>query len=270
MTQQVTDTREREAELRRLPEEGSCAVRLTSVSMSYSSKEGTTDVLKDLSLDIRQGDFVSLVGRSGYGKSTLLSLIGGLAKATGGEIEVEGHRVKGPQTQLGFVFQVPTLLGWRSALDNVMLQAEAKGLSRKDALGRASQLLKAVGLDGFMDRRPGELSGGMQQRVGVCRALLHDPSILLMDEPFSALDEITRDDMNVQLQALWLSDVRTVLFVTHSIREAAFLSDRVIVLAGRPASVVCDLNIDLPRPRTLEMREESQFGRYVLEVRNAL
>jgi NitT/TauT family transport system ATP-binding protein len=246
------------------------AVRLAAVSKRYGGKGPQVDVLSSISLDVARGEFVSLVGRSGCGKSTLLAMIGGLTRATGGSVEVDGRPVSGPQTELGFVFQAPTLLRWRTALDNVLLQAEAKKLPKAQARKRAHELLEAAGIGTAAGLRPAQLSGGMQQRVGICRALLHDPEILLMDEPFSALDEITRDDMNLQLQDLWLLDTRTVIFVTHSIAEAAFLSDRVVVFSGRPARVALDLQIDLPRPRSLDVREEPVFGEYVRRLRAAL
>jgi len=246
------------------------AIRLNSVAKRYGGKAAEVDVLTDVSLDVGRGEFVSLVGRSGCGKSTLLAMIGGLTPATGGSVEVDGRKVTGPQTELGFVFQSPTLLRWRTALDNVLLQAEAKKLPRAHARKRAHELLEAAGIGAAAGLRPGQLSGGMQQRVGICRALLHDPDILLMDEPFSALDEITRDDMNLQLQDLFMLDTRTVIFVTHSIAEAAFLSDRVVVFSGRPARVALDLRIDLPRPRSLDVREEPVFGEYVRRLRAAL
>jgi NitT/TauT family transport system ATP-binding protein len=246
------------------------SIRLTNVSKHYVTRTGQMPAVHEVSLDIRAGEFVSLVGKSGCGKSTLLNMVGGLISHTGGEILIDERAVTGPQTQFGFVFQNATLLRWRSALTNVLLQAEAKHLPRDRARARAIELLESVGLGEAIDRRPGQLSGGMQQRVGICRALLHDPQTLLMDEPFSALDEITRDEMNVQLQDLWLSSRRTVLFVTHSIAEAVYLSDRVVVLAGHPSGVALDLPIDLPRPRPLSVREEVVFGEYVRTVRAAL
>lgn len=246
------------------------AIRLEGVAKRYTGRSGVVEALRDVSLEIGRGEFVSLVGKSGCGKSTLLSIIGGLDAPTAGRVEVDDRAVTVPQTQLGFVFQAPTLLRWRSTLDNVLLQAEAKRLPRAAARLRAMQLLESVGLAGAAGRRSHHLSGGMQQRVGICRALLHDPATLLMDEPFSALDEITRDEMNLQLQSLWLSDNRTVVFVTHSIAEAAFLSDRVIVLGGRPSGVALDLRIDLPRPRPLDVRESPLFGEYVRALRAAL
>ena len=246
------------------------SIVLSSVTKSFATKNHHVHALSNVSLDIAPGEFVSLVGKSGCGKSTLLAMVGGLIPVTSGTIEVDGRGVSGPQTGFGFVFQAPTLLRWRSALANVMLQAEAKGMPKAAAELRARELLESVGLEKAIHQRPGQLSGGMQQRVGICRALLHDPATFLMDEPFSALDEITRDEMSMQLQNLWLEKRRTVLFVTHSIAEAVYLSDRVIVLSGHPSHVALDLTIDLPRPRELGVREEPEFGKYVRSVRAAL
>lgn len=246
------------------------SIVLASVSKSFATKNRHVHALRDVSLNIARGEFVSLVGKSGCGKSTLLAMVGGLIPASSGAIQVDGQEVSGPQTDFGFVFQAPTLLRWRTALANVLLQAEAKRLPKAEAEQRARSLLESVGLGNALHQRPGQLSGGMQQRVGICRALLHDPATFLMDEPFSALDEITRDEMCVQLQELWLAKKRTVLFVTHSIAEAVFLSDRVIVLADHPSRVALDLTVDLPRPRDLAVREEPEFGKYVRSVRAAL
>lgn len=271
MIQSVTDhVREPTADEPAIAAAVGSSIRLAGVCKQYTTRAGRVPALQDVSLEIAAGEFVSFVGKSGCGKSTLLSMIGGLIPRSAGEIEVDGAPVRGPQTQFGFVFQAATLLRWRSSLSNVLLQAEAKGIAREAARKRALELLDSVGLGAAAHQRPNQLSGGMQQRVGICRALLHDPSTLLMDEPFSALDEITRDDMNAQLQQLWLASRRTVLFVTHSIAEAVYLSDRVIVLAGRPAGVALDVRIDLPRPRDLSLREEPQFGEYVRKVRAAL
>jgi NitT/TauT family transport system ATP-binding protein len=178
--------------------------------------------------------------------------------------------VERPQAQVGFVFQNPVLLEWRSALKNVMLQAEARGLDRSQATDNAMRLLAQVGLQGFEDKRPYELSGGMQQRVSICRALLHDPRLVLMDEPFGALDAITRDQMAVDLQGLWAAGAKTVVFVTHSVEEAVFLSDRVLVMSSRPGRIISNVRVRLSRPRRLRMRSSGEFLRYASEIREAL
>jgi len=180
---------------------------------------------------------------------------------------LHGREVRGPQTELGIVFQAPLLLEWRDALANVMLQAEARRVDRRKAEPHARQLLASVGLAGSEHKRPSELSGGMQQRVAICRALLHDPEVILMDEPFGALDALTRDQMNIDLQRLWSSGEKTVLFVTHSISEAVFLSDRVIVMSPAPGTISLDLRVDLPRPRRVAMREIPQFAALIQQIR---
>jgi NitT/TauT family transport system ATP-binding protein len=202
---------------------------------------------------------VSLVGPSGCGKSTLLRCIAGLERITAGLLKVDGHTVREPPEKLGIVFQRDVLLDWRSVLDNVLLPIEFRGLARRDYEARARDLLEMIGLAGFERRYPWELSGGMRQRVAICRALIDDPSILLMDEPFAALDAFTRDELNLELQNLWLKSPKTVVFVTHNIGEAVFLGDRVVVMARRPGRVEAVLEVDLPRPRPLAMRDTPQF-----------
>src|SRR5262245_54396279 len=194
---------------------------------------------------MRPGEFVSVVGPSGCGKSTLLLMVAGLIRITSGTITIGDIQVTKPYTDLGIVFQEPVLLDWRKVLGNVLIQAEIrKGMDKKRLRARAQELLDLVGLNGFEDRYPFELSGGMRQRVSICRALLHDPPLLLMDEPFGALDALTRDQLNLDLQSIWLGSEKTVMFVTHSISEAVFLSDRVAVFSPRPGRVVEMLDID--------------------------
>ncbi len=216
--------------------------------------------LDHVSIEGRTGEFLSILGPSGCGKSTLLMIAAGLMAPSGGSVVIEGRVVKAPRTDIGIVFQSPVLLEWRSALMNVLLQAEARRMDRDAASRRARELLASVGLAGFEDKYPHELSGGMRQRVSICRALIHAPEYLLMDEPFGALDQLTRDQLVLDLQALWNARRMSVLFITHSIAEAVFLSDRVIVMTPRPGRIDRIIEIDLPRPRTLAMRESAEFA----------
>jgi NitT/TauT family transport system ATP-binding protein len=241
---------------------------IENVGKVYETRGEPIVALQNCSLDLAPGEFVSVVGPSGCGKSTLMLMLAGLIPASSGRIEIGGSPVDGPYTDLGIVFQEPVLLDWRKVMGNVLLQVELRrGMSKKQYRERARELLALVGLEGFEDRYPFELSGGMRQRVSICRALLHDPPLLLMDEPFGALDALTRDQLNLDLQDIWLQSRKTVMFVTHSISEAVFLGDRVAVFSGRPGQVVEVLDIDLPRPRPLSIRETPEFGRYASEIR---
>ncbi len=242
-------------------------VRIDQAQKTYPTRSGEVHALAEVSLDIREGEFVSLLGPSGCGKSTLLKMVAGLISSSGGEIEIGGTTVRKPYTDLGIVFQEPVLLDWRRVMSNVLLQIDMRGLDRKKYAARAQELLSLVGLDGFENHYPYELSGGMRQRVAICRALVHEPPLLLMDEPFGALDALTRDQLNLDVQDIWLRTGKTVIFVTHSITEAVFLSDRVVVMSPRPGRVEQILDIDLPRPRSLNVRETPEFGRYTQEIR---
>jgi NitT/TauT family transport system ATP-binding protein len=243
-------------------------VSIRGVSKVYETRGDPILALQDCSLEMGAGEFVSVVGPSGCGKSTLMLMVAGLISSSSGSIEIGSSGVRGPYTDLGIVFQEPVLLDWRKVLGNVLLQVELrKGYDKRKYRARALELLDLVGLKGFEDRYPFELSGGMRQRVSICRALLHDPPLLLMDEPFGALDALSRDQLNLDLQSLWLKSKKTVMFVTHSISEAVFLGDRVVVFSGRPGRVVEVLDIDLPRPRHLSVRETPEFGRYAGEIR---
>jgi NitT/TauT family transport system ATP-binding protein len=208
---------------------------------------------------VQESEFVAIVGPSGCGKSTLLRMIAGLHLPTVGEIRIAGRAVTGPQTNLGIVFQSPVLLEWRTALDNVLVQIELRGLAPADFRDRALALLQQMGLAEFADRHPHELSGGMRQRVAIARALIHDAPLLLMDEPFGALDALTREQMRLDLEALWLASKKTVVFITHSIDEAVLLADRVVVMSPRPGRVELNLDIALPRPRGLDARRAREF-----------
>ena len=229
-----------------------------------------TVALDGIDLSIREGEFLAIVGPSGCGKSTFLRLIAGLTAPTSGSLELAGETVNGPQTALGVVFQSPVLLDWRNILDNVLIQVELRGLNPKSYRDKAMALLEQVGLAGFHDRYPRELSGGMRQRASIVRALIHDPPLLLMDEPFGALDAMTRDQMGVDIQKILRTTSSTVLFITHSITEAIFLSDRVLVFGPPPGRIVEEVVVDLPRPRRMAARETPEFGRYVRRVRDRL
>ncbi|HEX6439165.1 MAG TPA: ABC transporter ATP-binding protein [Candidatus Binatia bacterium] len=226
--------------------------------------------LEEVSFGVEPEEFVTVVGRSGCGKSTLLKITAGLLTATGGFVRISGTTVQGPLTNIGVVFQAPVLLAWRKALDNVLLQIEARGLNVDEYRKRALELLDLTGLRGFENKYPNELSGGMQQRVSISRALIHDPPLLLMDEPFGALDAITRDEMNLELLRIWSESKKTVLFITHSIPEAVFLGDRVVVMTPRPGRVAEIMTIDLPRPRTTALRDDHKFIGYVRKIRERL
>lgn len=223
--------------------------------------------VSDINLDIKEGEFVSIVGPSGCGKSTLMMIISGLIPPSSGSVHIGDVRVDRPFTDLGIVFQRDVLLDWRSVLGNVMLQADVRKLERATAIERAFRLLEMVGLEKAEAKRPYELSGGMRQRVAICRALLHDPPLLLMDEPFGALDALTRDQLNSDIAGLSETLGKTVVFVTHSISEAVFLSDRVVVMSASPGAVRDIVDIQLERPRTLSVRDSSTFADHMKEIR---
>jgi NitT/TauT family transport system ATP-binding protein len=242
------------------------AIEIDAVGKVYASSDGPVAALGCVSIDIRQGEFVSLLGPSGCGKTTLLRIVAGLEEASTGHINLHGRGLDG----LGFVFQRDVLLNWRTIIENVLLPIEFKGKRSTDYRDRAIELLGIFGLRGFENKRPWELSGGMRQRAAICRALIDEPELLLMDEPFGALDALTRDELNVELQSLWLRTRKTALFVTHSIPEAVFLSDRVIVISDKPGQIAEVLDIDFPRPRPLDIREEPKFGSYSRRLRAVL
>lgn len=243
-------------------------IDIDGVGKTFVGQDGEQIVaLEGTDLKIGRGEFVSIVGPSGCGKSTLLNLVAGLMETTIGEVRIDGAKVDGPYTDLGFAFQSDLLLDWRTVIRNVLLQCDMRGLDSKGHEARARELLKSVGLEGFEDKRPFELSGGMRQRVALCRALLLDPPMLMMDEPFGALDALTREQMQVDLLAMWQETRKTVLFVTHSISEAVFLSDRIIVMTPRPGRVREIIDVDLERPRDLNIRDTGEFGAIVHRVR---
>ena len=245
-----------------------CLVRIAGLQKIYKTRDGNDiHALKDIDLDIRAAEFISIVGPSGCGKTTLLKILAGILNRTAGEVVMAGRSMHGPSRELGVVFQAPVLLPWRTVLQNVMVPIQVQRRDRAVFEARAWALIAMVGLTGFEHKYPSELSGGMQQRVGICRALVHDPSFLLMDEPFGALDAMTRETMNEELQRLWRENRKTILLVTHSIPEAVYLADRVVVMTPRPGRIVDVIDIDLPRPRTLAMQNTPEFGRFVVAIR---
>lgn len=245
-------------------------VELRGVRKIYPSGGGAIEALSDITVDIRQGEFLTILGPSGCGKSTLLKCIAGLQDISGGTIRIRGEVVRSAPAGLGVVFQRDLLLDWRTVTDNILLSVEFLGLRRRDFVERTRQLLDRFGLGAYGHRYPWELSGGMRQRVAICRALLDNPDFLLMDEPFGALDAMTRDDLNIELQRLWLADRKTVLFITHSIAEAVLLSDRVLVMNRNPGRIAREFVIDLPRPRRLIDRDHPSFAHASAEINRAI
>jgi len=245
-------------------------IELTRVSKTYEARAGAIEALRSASLGVGAGEFVSLVGPSGCGKSTVLKLIGGLIKPTDGAITIADDQVVGPRRDVGVLFQTPVLFPWRDVLQNVILPAEIFGLDRSAAIATAKETLALVGLAGFEHAYPRELSGGMQQRVTLSRVLLTDPDVILMDEPFGALDEFTRERLNIELLRIWQDRRQSVVFVTHNIGEAVFLSDRVVVMAARPGRVLSIVDVPLERPRTVSMMRRPEFSQTVFSIREQL
>jgi NitT/TauT family transport system ATP-binding protein len=241
-------------------------IRLRNVGKRYDTKEGAIEACTDITLDIRQSEFVAVVGPSGCGKTTILKMVAGLVPHSSGSITVGGKAVERPLTDVGIVFQESILLDWRDVLSNVMLQIEIRGMERAAYEPVARNLLKATGLQGFENKKPYELSGGMRQRVSICRALVHDPPLLLMDEPFGALDALTREQISMDIQRVWMDKRKTALHITHSIPEAVLLADRVVVMGPRPGRIVEIIEIDLPRPRRLD-RLPPSFNDYAGRIR---
>ena len=239
------------------------AIEVVDLCKTYSTADSDIHALDGVSFRIAPGEFVSVLGPSGCGKTTVLRIIAGLNAPTRGVVRVDGAVVRGPQRKIGLVFQVPALMQWRTALQNVLLPAEILGLDRAASRARAKELLELVGLAEFAALYPRELSGGMQQRVAIARALAHDPAILLLDEPFSALDMMTRNQLNIELLRIWSERRKTSLLITHSIPEAIFLSDRIVVLGPRPARILDVVTVSLPRPRTAGVRVSLGFMQIV-------
>jgi NitT/TauT family transport system ATP-binding protein len=246
-------------------------IRLHAVEKTYRARTGDLiHALAPTTLTVGENEFVTLVGPSGCGKSTLLKLVAGLVPPTGGRIHVRDQEVREPFPDVGFVFQQPVLLPWRSVLDNVLFSVEMLGLDSRQYRKPAGDLLELTGLAGFETKYPRELSGGMQQRVAICRALLPDPGLLLMDEPFGALDALTREEMSLELLRIWEERRKTILFVTHSIPEAILLADRVVVMSSRPGRVARVITVDLPRPRTVDLEFDPRFKAHSDEVRGLI
>jgi len=243
------------------------AIVLEAVAKTYFGTEEAVQALAPVSLEVRPGEAVSVVGPSGCGKSTLLRLIAGIDQPSAGRVLVNGRPVTGPLTDVGIVFQRDLLLDWRRVLENVLLPAEIKRLDRAAARARAETLLLELGVADFAGAYPWQLSGGMRQRVAIARALLPNPSMLLLDEPFSALDALTRDQMNVILQQLQLSERVTTLLITHSITEAVFIADRVVVMSGRPGMVLDEIPVPFEKPRRLSLRESPAFTEIMRRIR---
>ena len=244
-------------------------ISVSNLDKTYRTKgRALVQALGGLSLDVGHGEFVTIVGQSGCGKTTFLKILAGLLARSGGSVTLRGRPVEGPSRDIGIVFQDPVLLPWRNVLDNVMLPVQVLGLDRTASRARARGLIELVGLGGFEDKYPHELSGGMRQRVALARALVHDPSLLLMDEPFGALDAMTREFMNLELLRIWRQAEKTVVFITHSIPEAVFLADRVVVMSARPGRIVEIVHVELPRPRDLDMMASDDFGVYTRKIRH--
>jgi NitT/TauT family transport system ATP-binding protein len=243
-------------------------IMIDGVDKTYAVDGNPITALENINIDIAPGEFISVVGPSGCGKSTLLKCVAGLQPISGGSISIQDTRVTAPPDNMAIVFQRDVLLDWRTVLDNVLIIVEFRGLRRQDYEKQALELLRKYGLDGYAHRFPWELSGGMRQRVAICRALIVEPELLLMDEPFGALDAMTRDDLNAELERLWFETRKTVIFITHGIDEAVYLGDRVVVMARNPGRIAEIVQIDIPRPRPLSIRQTEEFGKYVHHIRH--
>jgi NitT/TauT family transport system ATP-binding protein len=246
--------------------EGEPYIRLRQVGKTYDTKDGSVEACTGIDLDILRSQFIAIVGPSGCGKTTILKMVAGLVPYSAGEISVGGRRVDRPLTDVGIVFQESILLDWRDVLSNVLLQVDIRRMERATYEPVARHLLRSTGLEGFERKKPYELSGGMRQRVSICRALVHDPPLLLMDEPFGALDALTREQISMDIQRVWMEKRKTAIHITHSIPEAVLLADRVLVMGPRPGRIVEILDIDLPRPRRLD-RLPPRFNDYAGRIR---
>jgi NitT/TauT family transport system ATP-binding protein len=245
-------------------------ISIRGVRKTFVTREKTVNALAEVNLDIRPGEFVSFVGPSGCGKSTLLNIVAGLLSATDGTVTVDGEPLKGPRRDMAFMFQAAVLLPWRSVESNVLMPAEVMGLSKEEIRPKARRILETVGLGEFLDSLPSQLSGGMQQRVALARVLTYSPKVLLMDEPFGALDEFTREAMNIELMRIAEETGITILFVTHNVAEAVFLSHRVVVMSARPSRVAGVIDVPLAWPRPVEVMAERTFTDLTFEIRNLL
>jgi NitT/TauT family transport system ATP-binding protein len=251
------------------PARAAASIDVADVSKSYLREGRMMPAVENATLQVAPGEFCSLVGPSGCGKSTLLMMIAGLYPPSGGEVRVDERIVRGPVGDVGMVFQKDVLLEWRSVLDNVLLPIEVKRLPRKAYREKALGLLELVNLRGYADSYPEQLSGGMRQRVAICRALIHDPALLLMDEPFGALDALTREKLNLDLIALTAATRQTVVFVTHSIDEAVLMSDQIVVMTASPGRIFRTVRVAFEAPRSIGTRAEPRFQAYVAEIRDA-
>lgn len=246
-------------------------VSIDNLGVEFSSKRGHVTAVQGVDLDIAPGEFISIAGPSGCGKSTLLKVVAGLTEATSGSVQLRNQRVTGPRRDIGYVFQRAALLEWRNVRGNILLQAEMRGMDKRYAEARAAELIEMTGLKGFEKSMPYELSGGMQQRVSLCRALLHEPDVLLMDEPFGALDALTRERMNIELHRIWRETGTTVIMVTHSVPEAVYLANRVVVMSARPGRILEDIPVNLGAQRNYgESMENPEFVRVANKVRDLL
>ncbi len=241
-----------------------------NLQMTFSSPESDLEALGEATFALGENEFVTILGPSGCGKSTLLRILAGLVQPTAGQVFLDGRAYHEPQEAIGIVFQQPGLMPWRSALENVMLPLQIQGVPRERATRLASEMLALVGLEEFEDTLPRELSGGMSQRVALARALVHDPEVLLLDEPFGALDALTRERLNWELLRIWRQRRKTVLMVTHSIQEAIFLSDRILVMSSRPGKIERDVRIDLERPRVPDVVYTPKFAEIAHVLRHSL
>lgn len=250
-------------------------VSIENISKIYGSGDETVTALEDIDIDLGEGEFLSLVGPSGCGKSTLLHITSGILEPTEGQVRINSVDVQAsehPRHSVGLVFQQPVLLEWRTVVQNILLPTQimlGNGLLSGEEMeyeNRAHDLIELVGLEGFEDSYPQELSGGMQQRVGICQSLIYDPEVLLMDEPFGSLDALTKKELNAEFLELWHETKKTVLFVTHDLEEAVFLSDRIVVMSPRPGQIQATIEVDLPRPRTSETRTREDFNELVAEA----
>src|SRR5262245_10941952 len=246
-------------------------IELADIGKRFTTQGGEPiNALESISLTVAENEFIALLGPSGCGKSTLLKLVSGLLAPTTGSIRIHGELICEPYADIGFVFQQPVLLPWRNVLGNVMFSIEMLGRNPADYMAEAMSLLHLAGLVGFENKYPRELSGGMQQRVSICRALVHNPNLLLMDEPFGALDAMTREEMSLVLLSIWERRRKTILFVTHSISEAILLADRIVVMSARPGRIADIINVELPRPRTFEGQDDPRFKAHSNAIRRLI
>jgi len=251
-------------------QDGEPVLEARGLGQVYRSGQGDLPALENVSLEVRGGEFVAIVGPSGCGKSTLLRILGGLLLPTAGAVYLDGQPLSSPQRQVAYVFQNVNLLPWRTVLRNVLLPLEVAGTARAEALSRAESVLTLVGLNGYAALYPRELSGGMAQRVAIARALVAQPELLLLDEPFGALDALSREQMNLELLRIWRARRVTAVMVTHDLQEAIFLADRVLVMSSRPGQIRAEIKVDLPRPRTLEVMYTEFFGALSRRVREVI